>query len=150
MKKRLVVVLTLLLSLSLAGTTVSAQPAECHGSCYGGTDSECHRDTIATNVNCSDCVYDLVGYWKPDNGSSDCFNRTPHDLCINYCVECCNGTDDDVDGQIDFPNDTDCTCGLDPSESEKLPPIPELSTFLLMGIGLLALAGYFVQKKRRG
>lgn len=151
MKKRLVVVLTLLLFLSLAGTTVSAQPAECHGNCYGDTDPNCNRGTIATNVNCSDCVYDLGGYWKP-NDTRDCFNLTPHDLCINYCVECCNGTDDEPepDGKTDFPGDEECTCGLDPSESEKLPPIPELSTFLLLGIGLLALAGYFVRKKRRG
>ena len=147
MMGKIFVVLTLLLFLPFAGTTVSAQ-SECLGDCYGGWDYECGRDTIAQNVNCSHCVYDSGGYWKPDNGSSNCFNRTPHDLCINYCVACCNGTDDDRDGETDFPADTNCTCGLDPSESEKLPPIPELSTLLLMGTGLLTLAGYFVLKKR--
>ena len=144
---KIFVVLTVLLFLPFAGTTVSAQ-LECRGDCYG--DSNCDGTQIGEDINCSECTGRGSGYWKPDNRSSDCFNTTPHDLCLSYCVECCDGRDNNRDGRTDYPNEGNCTCGLDPSESEKLPPIPELSTFLLMGAGLLALAGYFVQKKRRG
>jgi len=108
---------------------------ECLGTCCN--DSSC-TDSFATNVNCSSCT--AAGkYWQP-NKDTACFNATtPSDLCLSYCPQCCNGTDDDSDGATDYPADKQCTCGLDPSETEPLLPIPEASSIVLVGIGLLGL-----------
>jgi hypothetical protein len=71
------------------------------------------------------------------------------DLCLNWCPQCCNDiNDDDDDEDIDFPADNECTCGLDPSESEPMAPIPELPTIALFSLGLLVLTGYILLRKR--
>jgi hypothetical protein len=117
---------------------------ECLGTCCN--DPSCTQ-TAQTNIRCKDCI-DLGKYWKPNQDSACFAEYTPSDLCLNYCPQCCNGTDDDADTYIDYPSDSDCTCGLDPSEWEKLPPIPELPTIFLFGLGLLTLTGYVLWKKR--
>jgi hypothetical protein len=48
--------------------------------------------------------------------------------------------DNDGDGEIDWPDDSQCTCALDPSETRELPPVPELHTFALIGVGMITLA----------
>ena len=108
---------------------------ECLGTCC--TDTSC-TDSFATNVNCSSCT--AAGkYWQP-NKDAACFDcDAPSDLCLSYCPQCCNGADDDGDGATDYPADKQCTCGLDPSEAEPLLPIPEASSIVLVGIGLLGL-----------
>ena len=85
-----------------------------------------------------DCI-DAGNCWQP-NKDAACFDcDAPSDLSLNYCPQCCNGTDDDGDGATDYPADKQCTCGLDPSEAEPLLPIPEASSIVLVGIGLLGL-----------
>ncbi|MFZ2070055.1 MAG: hypothetical protein WAV32_00290 [Halobacteriota archaeon] len=107
----------------------------CLGSCCN--DPEC-TDPFNTNVSCKECI-STGNYWQP-NKDAACFDcDAPSDLCLNYCLQCCNGTDDDGDGAADYPADKHCTCGLDPSETEPLPPIPEASSIVLLGVGLLAL-----------
>jgi len=119
---------------------------QCLGNCYSG--SGCTGEPIATNVPCYECIGKSGEYWKPNN-DDNCFNgEEPSDLCLNYCPQCCNGLDDDSDGKTDYPNDINCTCGLDPSEATKLPPVPELPTILLFSIGLLMLAGYVIVRRR--
>jgi len=107
----------------------------CLGTCCN--DAECSA-TVDTDVTCKDCI-DAGNYWKP-NKDAACFDcDAPSDLCLSYCPQCCNGTDDDGDGATDYPADKQCTCGLDPSEVEPLLPIPEASSIVLVGIGLLGL-----------
>jgi C1A family cysteine protease len=120
---------------------------QCLGDCYAGSD--CTGDLIATNVPCYQCLSEYGRYWKP-NRDDACFNDVePFDLCLNYCPQCCNGfDDDDQDAAIDYPDDDDCTCGLDPSEVEELPPVPELPTILLFSVGLLVLAGYAMVRRK--
>ncbi len=107
----------------------------CLGTCCN--DAECSA-TVDADVTCKACI-DAGNYWKP-NKDAACFNcDAPSDLCLSYCPQCCNGTDDDGDGATDYPADKQCTCGLDPSEAEPLLPIPEASSIVLVGIGLLGL-----------
>jgi len=104
----------------------------CRGTCY--SDEGC-GNIIAENIPCYECIA-LGGYWKP-NKDSACFNAGESlDLCLAFCPQCCNGIDDDFDGLTDYPADEQCTCGLDPSEENPLPPIPEAVTILLVGVGI--------------
>ena len=119
---------------------VSEVLPECLGDCC--YDPEC-QELIESNVSCYVCVNELDGYWKP-YPTEACFNGyEPFDLCLRWCPECCNGIDDDSDGAVDFPSDPECTCGLDPSEEEPAPPIPELLTLALVGVGV---AGVLIRK----
>ena len=119
------------------------QSLMCHGTCYNYSDCS---DTYAQNVTCKECV-DAGKYWKP-NEDAICFGtETPRELCLNYCPDCCNGTDDNGDGKVDYPSEDSCTCGLDPSEDYPMQPIPELPAIVLLSIGLLALVGYTLRKR---
>jgi hypothetical protein len=121
-------------------------PKLCRGTCC--CDSNC-TEPYALNMTCKECVICGNKYWKP-NKDEACFNDVePYDLCLNWCPQCCNGADDDCDGFTDFPCDQNCTCGLDPSEVEKLPPVPEASTIVLMGVGLLAMTTILLARGRR-
>ena len=120
--------------------TAGDQP-QCLGTCCN--DSGC-TDPFAENVPCSGCI--AAGkYWHP-NKDAACFDdHTPFDLCLDFCPECCNATDDDSDGNVDYPADTNCTCGLDLDEETKNPVgpdpiVPELPTLALAGIGILGIA----------
>ena len=109
---------------------------ECLGDCYDNPG--CTGDIIAEDVPCYECIA-MGGYWKP-NKDPACFDDIePFDICLNWCPECCNGKDDDGDQAVDYPNDPQCVCGLDPSEEELLPPIPELLTLALVGAGAAAI-----------
>lgn len=106
----------------------------CLGTCY--SDPNC-TEMIAENISCCECV-GAEGYrWHP-NLDTACFgvNVTPFDLCLDYCPECVNCMDDDGDNFTDYPLDPECLSGLDPSESEQMPPIPEAGTFILVMLGL--------------
>jgi len=120
----------------ISGTVTCGKPEQCLGTCC--TDPEC-TDPFAENMPCSECI--AVGkYWHP-NKDAACFNGVePFDLCLDWCPECCDSADNDTDGDIDYPADRQCSCGLDPSETESLPPIPELPTLALAGIGILGIA----------
>jgi hypothetical protein len=121
--------------------------AVCLGTCCN--DSEC-TDSFATDITCKECCIAMGKYWKP-NKDAACFGTDePFDLCLNWCPQCCNGIDDDNDEKADYPLDKQCTCGLDPSETDPLPPVPELSTIILSSIGLLVLAGYVVLRRKNG
>ena len=118
---------------------------ECLGTCCN--DTSC-TDSFATNVNCSSCTA-ADKYWQP-NKDTACFNATaPSDLCLSYCPECCDGEDNDTDTYIDYPAYAQCTCGLDPSETTALPPIPEASTIVLMGVGLIAMCVMLLVRRRK-
>ena len=127
------------------GTFTCGELQQCLGTCCNY--SNC-TDPFATNVTCNYCV-DVEGkYWKP-NKDSACFDgNATSNLCLGYCPQCCDSVDNDYDGSIDYPRDGECTCGLDPSEWEKLPPVPELPTIFLFLAGLLTLTGYVLWKKR--
>ena len=146
MERGILVAFTFLMLLPLFAGTVSARD-ECRGRCY--EDSGCEGALIEGNMTCSVCTDHVGGYWEPYE-NEDCFNTSSYALCLNYCVQCCDGMDNEPapDGAIDYPADGECTCGLDPSESEELPPIPELSTFVLLSFGLLALA-VLIWKRRK-
>jgi len=127
------------------GTFTCGELSQCLGTCCN--DSNC-TDSFATNVTCKYCVVDSGKYWKP-NKDSACFDgNATSNLCLASCPQCCDSVDNDDDGSIDYPRDGDCTCGLDPSEWEKRPPIPELPTIVLFCTGLLMLTGYVLWKKR--
>lgn len=122
-------------------TCVAGDQPQCLGTCCN--DSEC-TDPFAENVPCSGCI--AAGkYWHP-NKDAACFDdHTPFDLCLDFCPECCNATDDDGDGNVDYPDDINCTCGLDLDEGTKNPVgpdpiVPELPTLALAGIGILGIA----------
>lgn len=107
----------------------------CLGTCC--SDENCTQRNME-NVTCRDCI-EIGKHWKP-NKDAACFDgEAPFDLCLNWCPQCCDGIENDAipDG-IDL-RDPECTCGLDPSEAEKLPPVPEVPTCILVCIGLLAL-----------
>jgi hypothetical protein len=129
------------------GTYSYTQQEYCWGTCYDGT--ACEGEPIGI-MNCSECLAESGRVWKP-NKDVKCFNTTsPTDLCLDYCPQCCDGVNNnDGDGNIDYPADTECTCGLDPSESEPAPPVPELATIVLFGVGLLALVGYVGYRKKK-
>ena len=127
--------------------TFNCEPSQCLGTCCN--DSEC-TDPFATDVTCKECIT-AKKYWKP-NKDANCFNGPEHerlDLCLGNCPHCCDGEDNDYDGKTDFPADPECTCGLDPSEADPLPPIPEAPSIILVGIGLLALM-LLMRWQRRG
>ena len=120
---------------------------ECLGNCYEGT--VCEGTLIMENAKCSVCLSEAGRSWKP-NKDANCFGATePSDLCLDYCPQCCDREDNDVDEKIDYPNDPECTCGLDPSEVAPAPPVPELASVILLGCGLLMLAGYVGLRRRR-
>ena len=107
-------------------------PEPCLGSCY--YDSNC-TELAGENMSCCECI-GSNGFWHP-NLDEACFgNNTPSDLCLDWCPECVNCYDDDNDTFEDYPSDPECSCGLDPSEREPLPPIPEAGTGILVGLGL--------------
>ncbi|MCD6206924.1 MAG: hypothetical protein J7J06_02910 [Methanosarcinales archaeon] len=119
------------------GTFTCGEPveSECLGTCCN--DSEC-TDPFAENVPCKDCI-EAGRYWHP-NKDTACFNdvENPPDLCLTSCPECCDGVDNaDTDTDVDYPADKQCPCGLSPSEDTGGPPIPELPTLALAGIGIL-------------
>jgi len=117
------------------GTFTCGALQPCLGTCCN--DSSC-SDTYATDMTCKGCT-DLSKYWKP-NKDSACFDgNSTSDLCLDYCPHCGDSVDNDYDGSIDYPSDGGCTCGLDPSEVDPLPPIPEASSLILLSIGLCAL-----------
>jgi hypothetical protein len=119
----------------------------CLGTC-------CYEDSCANpipgmkNITCKECI-DTGNYWTPNKYTACFANEEPFDLCLNWCPECCDGEDNDYDGKIDFPADLECTCGLDPNETEPLPPIPELSTIMFFSVGLLVLTGYVVLRRKK-
>ena len=120
---------------------------ECLGNCYEGT--VCEGTLIMENVKCSVCLSEAGRSWEP-NKDANCFGATePFDLCLDYCPQCCDREDNDVDGKTDYPNDPECTCGLDPSETAPAPPVPELASVILLGCGLLMLAAYVGLRRRR-
>jgi hypothetical protein len=126
------------------GTFTCSELPQCLGTCCN--DVNC-TDSFAVDISCKECI-DLGKWWKP-NPDSACYNgQVPFDLCLDWCPQCCNAIDDDADESIDFPADSECTCGLDPSEVDPLPPIPELPTIFLFCAGLLILTGYVLWKKR--
>ncbi|CAD6493715.1 MAG: hypothetical protein LAKADJCE_00566 [Candidatus Argoarchaeum ethanivorans] len=45
--------------------------------------------------------------------------------------------------------DPECTACLDPSETEPLPPVPELPTIVLFSAALIALAGYIGLRRQK-
>jgi len=117
--------------------TAGAQPP-CLGTCYEGT---CDGTIVgpAGEMNCSECLKEAGRVWKP-NKDEACFNdvENPPDLCLTSCPECCDGVDNaDTDTDVDYPADKQCPCGLSPSEDMGGPPIPELPTLALAGIGIL-------------
>jgi len=119
------------------GTFTCGEPveSECLGTCCN--DSEC-TDPFAENVPCKGCI-EAGKYWHP-NKDTACFNdvENPPDLCLTSCPECCDGVDNaDTDTDVDYPADKQCPCGLSPSEDMGGPPIPELPTLALAGIGIL-------------
>jgi hypothetical protein len=113
---------------------------ECLGSCYDN--DTCSADLIGHDMNCSACTNGTGYYWHP-NKDSNCFGvRTPTDMCLSGCPECCDGIDNlDTDIDIDFPADGQCTCGLDPSEADPACPVPELSSIVLLAVGLVMIVG---------
>jgi len=118
--------------------------SECLGSCYDN--DTCSANLIGTDMNCSACT-NAGYYWHP-NKDSDCFaDQTPWDMCMDWCPECCDSVDNDADGGTDYPADGQCTCGLDPSETDPACPVPELATFTLVGIGLMMFAGVMYRRK---
>jgi hypothetical protein len=117
------------------GTFICGELQSCLGTCCN--DAVC-SESYATNMTCKDCT-NLSKYWQP-NKDSACFDgNSTSDLCLDYCPHCTDSVDNDYDGSIDYPSDGGCTCGLDPSEVDPLPPIPEASSLLLLSIGLCAL-----------
>jgi len=82
----------------------------------------------------------LGGYWKLYQ-SYACFNGYDHkDLCLDYCPACCDGEENDGDGYVNL-TDYDCTCGLDSSEEQPMPPIPEILTLALVCVGIAIAYG---------
>ena len=128
-----------------ARTKPGAVSEMCLGTCCN--DSECN-ESYATDMTCAECIA-LGKHWHP-NKDTACFNDTPFDLCLDWCPACCDCLDNDGDTNIDYPADGECSCGLDPSETTSLPPIPELATFALIGIGLMLVVGLtrFGRRKR--
>jgi hypothetical protein len=117
--------------------TLCGSEPRCLGTCCN--DSGCN-ESYAIDMSCADCIA-LGKYWHP-NKDTACFGDTePSDLCLDWCPECCDCANNDTDDDIDYPDDEQCTCGLDPSETESLPPIPELATFALIGVGLMLVVG---------
>ena len=124
---------------------LSTGPVDCLGECYDNTGV-----VVATDIPCYDCINILGVSWKP-NKDTACFGSTqPYDMYLDYCPECCNGIDDaDSDMAIDYPEDGECTCGLDPSEDEPKPAVPELATITLIVVGMISLLGY-IKLLRKG
>jgi len=120
-----------------ARTKPGVAPGLCLGTCCN--DSGC-SDQYATDMTCADCIA-LGKYWHP-NKDTACFGDTvPSDPCLDWCPECCDCANNDTDSDTDYPADEQCTCGLDPSETTPLDPIPELATFALIGVGLMLVVG---------
>ena len=118
------------------GTFTCGELQSCLGTCCN--DAAC-SEIHGTDMSCKDCLDLGNKYWHP-NKDSACFDgASMPDLYLNYCPECTDGTDNDLDSNIDFPSDLQCTCGLDPSEVNPLPPIPEASSLILLSTGLCAL-----------
>lgn len=117
------------------GTFTCADLQQCLGTCCN--DLDC-TDPFATNVNCSSCI-NQSKYWHPNKDSACFWSSSPSDLCLSDCPHCSDGSDNDHDGNTDFPSDEECTCGLDPSEVNPMAPIPEVSSWILLSIGLCAL-----------
>ncbi len=113
----------------------TVQKPVCLGTCCN--DSQC-SEVYATEMNCSECVQ-MGNYWKPHKNSACFGSDQPYDMYLSYCPQCTNGTDDDNDSSADYPLDKECTCGLDPSEEEPLPPVPELPTMILISVGSMIL-----------
>jgi hypothetical protein len=132
---------------AINGTFKCADLQQCLGTCCN--DAAC-SEPYATDMTCKECLDLENKYWHP-NKDAACFDgASMPDLYLNYCPDCTDGVDNDDDGNTDFPSDVECTCGLDPSEVDPLPPIPELPTILLFSMGLLVLTGYVAVRKKDG
>ena len=131
--KKLMLVTTI--TVFMLFSFVSSVSADCLGWCY--MDDECKYKAASVKRPCSECT-GTGNYWKYGTGP-----------CLNYCPQCCDSKDNDGDGKTDYPADPECTACLDPSETEPLPPVPELPTIVLFSVGLLALAGYVSLRRRK-
>jgi hypothetical protein len=129
------------------GTFTCGALQPCLGTCCN--DAAC-SEIHEPDMSCKECLDLENKYWHP-NKDAACFDgASMPDLYLNYCPDCTDGVDNDDDGNTDFPSDVECTCGLDPSEVDPLPPIPELPTILLFSMGLLVLTGYVAVRKKDG
>jgi len=113
------------------------------GTCYANVD---FTGTATENVTCKDCIGVLGLSWQNYEFESPC---APGIMVprrnYTYCPECCDGTDNDTDGFIDWPADPQCKCCLDETEDfkEGCPGecVPELATVTFVSVGLLGLIG---------
>lgn len=118
----------------------------CLGDCY--SELNCTGEVVATNITCFECINTIGSSWMPNKDTS-CFGENdPIELRLNYCPQCCDGNDNDFDGNIDYPSDEECEYGLGVSETHPPRPVPEPSTIILLVIALPTL-GVYVRSSRR-
>jgi len=132
----------------------------CLGDCYATYD--CTGAPIAIGVPCYVCLGSVPGStpigltWKNYQGPA-CLDPCNGSKirCWEYCPECCDGIDNDLDGFVDCDGgptggarDPECQCCTDLSETIKdpcgtgtaEPCVPELPTLALAGLGILGIA----------
>ncbi len=150
MNKKSVLVLSffviVLLAVSVEGDYVcDIGEAECSDGLDNDGDSlidftgACHD--MGLFMNCAELGYNTVvecqaycadGNNMPSGGPGvytgpDPECRSPLDTDESSDPECADGGDNDGNGDIDFPNDPDCTAPEDDSESGGVAPAPEVS-----------------------
>ena len=121
--------------------------AICLGECY--PEPDCEGTVTAMDIPCWECIGILGDSWKPTTDCG-CDLTCPEDACYNFCPECCDGFDNDGDGNIDCPYDEGCACCCDFTEcdSDPAPCVPELPSIVLISVGLLMLAGYVRMRRK--
>ena len=131
--------------------TKTDEGAVCLGTCYDKTD--CEGNVTAEDITCNECIGVAGGLsWSNYEFDSPCCGgQIVPRRCYNYCPQCCDGIDNDVDGTTDWPTDLQCACCLDETEDFDegcpAPCVPELATFTLVGIGLMMFAGVVHRRK---